>query len=114
MTQDLADFLRYERTMLLAAVARIDERLATMGPPTRDALPRRTPAAIVVVLRAHRVPMRVASVREALAARGREVEPDAVAQALCRLAQAGVEVRRVGYGLYQATEERVTEKSGEE
>lgn len=114
MTQDLADFLRYERTMLLAAVARIDERLATMGPPTRDALPRRTPAAIVVVLRAAGHPMRVAGVREALAARGREVEPAAIAQALSRLARAGVEVRRVGCGLYQATVGRVTEKGGEE
>lgn len=113
MTQDLADFLRYERTMHLAAVARIDERLATLGPSRRDALPRRTPAAIVAVLRASRVPMRVAGVVEALAARGREVEPDAVAQALCRLARTGAEVRRVGCGLYQATVGRVTKGSEE-
>ena len=113
MTQDLADFLRYERTMHLAAVARIDERLATLGPSRRADLPRRTPAAIVAVLRASRVPMRVATVREALALLGREVEPDAVAQALCRLARMGVEVRRVGCGLYQATVGRVT-KEGED
>ena len=66
MTQDLADFLRYERTMLLAAVARIDERLAAMGPPTRDALPRRTPAAIVVVLRAAGHPMRPPGLQDVL------------------------------------------------
>ena len=113
MTQDLADFLRYERTMYLAAVARIDARLAALGPSRCAPLPRRTPAAIVAVLRASRVPMRVAGVRDALAARGREVEPDAVAQALCRLARVGVEVRRVGCGLYQATVGR-REKEGEE
>ena len=112
---DLADFLRYERTMHLAAVARIDERLADLSAagPQDPTLPRRTPAAIVAVLRASRVPMRVAGVRDALAARGREVEPDAVAQALCRLARTGAEVRRVGCGLYQATVGRVT-KEGEE
>ncbi len=100
---DLADFLRYERTMHLAAVARIDERLAGLSPVP---LPTKTPAACVAVLRAAGRPMAASVVHRALLDQGRAVQAGAVHQALCRLARAGVDVRRVGTGLYEWTGER--------
>lgn len=105
---DLADFLRYERTMHLAAVARIDERLAGLSPVP---LPTRTPAAVVAVLRSARRPMRAAEISAALGDNGRRVREEALYQCLTRLAKAGVEVRRVSTGLYEWT---VREKEGEE
>lgn len=100
MSQDLADFLRFERTMHLAAVARIDERLASLSPVP---LPERTPAAVVAILRNAGRPMRAAEIGAALVDNGRRVRDDALYQCLTRLARAGVEVRRVANGLYEWT-----------
>ncbi len=97
---DLADFLRYERTMHLAAVARIDERLAGLSPVP---LPERTPAACVAVLRAAGRAMRVAEISAALGDNGRRVREEALYQCMTRLVKAGVEVRRVSAGLYEWT-----------
>ncbi len=97
---DLADFLRYERTMHLAAVARIDERLAGLSPVP---LPERTPAACVAVLRAAGRAMRVAEISAVLVDNGRRVREEALYQCMTRLVKAGVEVRRVSAGLYEWT-----------
>lgn len=97
----VADWLRYERTMHVAAIARIDERLEglqALGGP----LPRKTPAAIVEVLRlAHPKAMSAAGVLAALEAHGRAVTREAVCQALFRLAKAGEQVERAGVGRYR-------------
>ena len=105
---DLADFLRYERAAHVAAIARIDERLAGLSPVP---LPERTPAAVVAVLRAAGRPMYVGEVGAALDDQGRPVRAAALYQALARLAKAGVEVRRVEAGAYEWTGR---EKEGEE
>lgn len=102
---DLADWLRYERTMHIAAIARIDERLTALralGGP----LPPKTPAAIVAVLRgAAPEAMTAGAVIDALAAHGRAVSPAAVYQGLVRLAKAGDQVERVDAGRYRWTGE---------
>ena len=97
MTQPLADFLRAERAHHVAAIARLDARLAGLSPVP---LPSRTPAAVVAVLRAAGRPMRRAEIGEALADQGRRVGDDALYQCLARLAREGGEVRRVKAGLY--------------
>jgi hypothetical protein len=97
VTQPLAAFLRGERAAHVAAIARIDARLAGLS---HLPLPERTPAAVVAVLRTARRPMRRAEIGEALADQGRRVGEDALYQCLCRLARAGAEVRRVEAGLY--------------
>lgn len=102
MTRPLADFLRAERAAHVAAIARLDARLAGLSPLP---LPERTPAAVVAVLRGAGRPMAASEVGEALADQGRRVSGAALYQALCRLARAGVEVRRLGAGLYEWTGE---------
>lgn len=98
---DLADWLRYERTMHLAAVARIDERLAALQ-PLGGPLPPKTPAAIMAVLRsAAPGAMTAGAVLDALAAHGRAVSPAAVYQGLARLAKAGEHVERADAGKYR-------------
>jgi len=93
---DLADWLRYERTMHVAAIARIDERLAGI---TGDPLTPKTPAACIAVLKAASPrTMRVVDVIDALATQGRPVTQWAVYQALRRLAITGDEVERVEGG----------------